>query len=70
MALNISEKIITRATVAMALVAGIQGMVAFKDFSKDIDSFFGILALIVLGIFVVLACVLAFGGIMSLRKVK
>ncbi|MFH1433244.1 MAG: hypothetical protein ABIG84_08600 [archaeon] len=70
MAFNISEKIITKATVAMALAAAIQGMVAFKDFSKGVDSGMEILTLVILGIFSVMACVLAFDGYWSLKKVK
>lgn len=64
---NVSEKVIAKATIAVALVAAIQGMVAFNDFSKDaVNNPLAVGALIILGIFAIFACVLAADGIWSI----
>jgi hypothetical protein len=65
-----SDKIMATATVAIALSAVIQGMLAFQQFSKEISSkWIELLALVVAGIFIVIAAVLAISSYMLFREV-
>lgn len=62
------ERIMALATVAIAINAAIQGIVAIKDFADGISTFTEIGALLMIGIFAVIAALLAIESYRELRK--
>ncbi len=66
-----SNEIMATATVALAISAAVQGIVAFQQFSKNISGrWTEIMAMGALGLMAIASVVLSFSSFVLLREVK